>query len=114
MYDVFTTCEKTSVVNGDIDKSLFKNCFEQKRSEVEAQYPGAFDFMDDGFNFLLFMIGVALLYFWIVSPKIDKLLVKDEKEPFDYGQWVKDFGKTTANAPYKVYSKVKDIIAKGK
>ena len=114
VYDVFATCEKASVVNEDIDKDLFKNCFEEKSAVVEAQYPGAFDFMKNGFSFLLFMIGVALLYFWIVSPKIDELLAADSKETFDYGQWLKDFGKTTANAPYKVYSKVKDVIDKGK
>ena len=114
VYDTFSACEKTSIINGEIDKAAFKSCFEQRRTIVESKYPGAFDFMSDGFNFLLFMIGVAFLYFWIISPQIDALLAKDGKEPFDYGQWVKDFGKTTVNAPYKIYSKVKEVVDKGK
>lgn len=114
VYDTFAECEKTSITNGDIDKETFKACFNQKSTAVESQYPGAFDFMRDGLSFLLFMIGVALLYFWIISPKIDELLAKDGKETFDYGQWIKDFGKTTVNAPYNIYSKIKDVIDKGK
>ncbi|MBO7644712.1 MAG: hypothetical protein J6S57_00195 [Alphaproteobacteria bacterium] len=114
VYNVFSSCEKESVINGDIDKTLFKSCFDEKRAVVEAQYPDAFNFMRDGFSFLIFMIGIAFLYFWVISPKIDELLAKDTKETFDYGQWLKDLGKTTANAPYKVYSKVKEVIDKGK
>ena len=114
VYDAFASCEKTSIVNGELNKAVFKSCFEQKRSIVESQYPGAFDFMSDGFNFLLFMVGIALLYFWIISPKIDTLFAKDGKEPFDYGQWIKDLGKTGVGAPYNMYSKIKGIINKGK
>ena len=114
MYDVFASCEQESKVNDDIDKTLFKSCFEQKRAVVEAQYPDAFNFMRDGFSFLIFMIGVAFLYFWIISPKIDELFASDAKETFDYGQWLKDLGKTSADAPYKIYSKVKEVIDKGK
>ena len=114
VYNAFADCETSSMINGDIDKTSFKSCFEQKRTLVESQYPGAFDFMTDGFEFLLFMIGVALLYFWIISPEIDKLLGKDGKETFDYGQWAKDFGKTAVNAPHNIYSKIKEVIDKGK
>ena len=114
VYNVFATCEKTSIVDGDLDKATFKTCFDQNRAIVEARYPGAFDFMDDGFDFLLFMIGVALLYFWIISPKIDELLTPDGKEKFEYGAWVKDVGKMTVNAPYNVYSKIKETIQNGK
>lgn len=114
VYDVFTSCEKVSMINNEIDKTTFKKCFDEKRAIVEMKYPDAFDFMDDGFEFLLFMIGVAFLYFWIISPKIDELLGTNGKEPFDYGQWVKDFGKTAVNAPYNVYSQVKNVINKGK
>ena len=114
VYNVFATCEKTSIVDGDLDKATFKTCFDQNRAIVEARYPGAFDFMDDGFDFLLFMIGVALLYFWIISPKIDELLTPDGKEKFEYGAWVKDVGKTAVNAPYNVYSKIKETIQNGK
>lgn len=113
--NVFSDCERVSLVNGEMDREKFKTCFKQRKAVVESRYPGAFKFMSDGFDFLLFMIGVAFLYFWVVSPKIDNLLsAKDGKETFDYGQWVKDAGKTVYNAPEKIYTGVKKIIEKGK
>ena len=114
VFDAFSTCEKTALVDGEISKEKFKICFEQQRTAIVTQYPDAFDFMSNGLGFLLFMIGVAFLYFWIISPKIDALLGKDGKETFDYGQWLKDFGKASVNAPHTVYTKVKEIIDKGK
>ena len=114
VFNTFATCEKTSLTDGEIDKVKFKNCFEHQRTIVVAKYPDAFDFMSNGLEFLLFMIGVAFLYFWIVSPKINALLPGDQKETFDYGQWLKDFGKATVNAPHTVYTKVKDVINQGK
>lgn len=110
--NVFTTCEQVSLVDGEIDKDKFKSCFITQKNVVEARYPGAFDFMDDGFGFFLFMIGVFFLYFWVVSPKVDALLnaSKEGKEPFDYGQWVKDFGKTVYNAPGKIFNSVRDKL----
>jgi len=113
--NVFSHCEKVSLVDGKMDRNLFKDCFIEQKHIVESKYPGAFDFMSDGFDFLLFMIGVGFLYFWIISPKIDALLsAKDGKETFDYGQWIKDAGKTVYDAPEKIYSGVKKIIEKGK
>ena len=114
--NVFSTCEKVSITNNEIDKDKFVSCFKAQRDMVESQYDGAFDFMDDGFDFMLFMIGVFFLYFWVVSPKIDAMfgLGKDDKEQFDYGQWVKDFGKTAYNAPGQIYTKVRDKIKEAK
>jgi len=113
--NVFSTCEKASISNNEINKDKFVACFNAQKSMVESKYPGAFDFMDDGFDFLIFMMGVFFLYFWVVSPKIDKILgsTKDAKEQFDYGQWVKDFGKTAYNAPAKIYTSVRDKLKQG-
>ena len=108
---VFTTCEQVSLNDaGEIDKNKFVSCFNAQKTVVEAKYPGAFDFMDDGFDFMLFMIGVWFLYFWVVSPKVDELLnaSKEEKGKFDYGQWIKDFGTTVYNAPSKIVNAVSD------
>ena len=105
--NVFSTCEKVSLIDGEMDKEKFTACFKTQKSLVEKRYPGAFDFMDDGFDFLLFMMGVFFLYFWVVSPKIDELLGSEGKESFDYGQWIKDFGKTAYNAPVTIYEKVR-------
>ena len=113
--NVFSTCEQVSIVDGNIDKDKFVSCFNTQKSIVESRYPKAFDFMDDGFEFLLFMIGIWFLYFWVVSPRIDTLLGsgKDGKEEFDYGQWVKDFGKTVYEAPGKTYDFIKDKLKQG-
>lgn len=112
--NVFSTCEKASVVDGDIDKDTFKICFMEQRKIVEEKYPNAFDFMDDGFEFMLFMIGIALLYFWIVSPKIDKLISESKTDTFDYGQRLKEFGNVLYSAPGKIFTKVKDALKEGK
>ena len=112
--NVFNTCERVSLVDGQIDKDKFVSCFETQRNIVESRYPGAFDFMDDGFDFLLFMIGIFILYFWIISPQVDKLLGNVGKESFDYGQWLKDFGKTMYNAPLDIYLKVRGKNKQGK
>lgn len=106
--EVFSSCEQTATVDGEIDKDTFVSCFKEKKHEVEQRYPGAFDFMDDGFFFLLFMIGVFFLYFWILSPKIDTLIGGDSKESIDYGTWVKDTGKVIYHAPGKIVTWVKD------
>ena len=112
--NAFSTCERVSMVNGEMDRRAYATCFREQRAIVESKYPGAFDFMSDGFDFLLFMIGIYFLYFWVISPKIDGLFAKDAKEEFDYGKWVKDFGKTTYEAPGKIYKTVKGAIKKGK
>jgi hypothetical protein len=110
--NVFSTCEQVSLIDGKVDKITFIKCFEAQKNRVEATYPGAFDFMEDGFEFLMFMFGIFFLYFWVVSPKVDTLLSagKDEKETFDYGAWVKDFGKTAYNAPVKAYTKIREAM----
>ena len=112
--NAFSTCERVALIDGEMDKEKFTTCFKTQRSIIEQRYPGAFNFMDDGFDFLLFMIGVFILYFWIVSPQIDKLLGSEGKESFDYGKWVKDFGKTAYNAPVTIYNKVRETMDKGK
>ena len=112
--NAFSTCERVSLIDGEMNKEKFTQCFKTQRTVIEKRYPHAFDFMDDGFDFLLFMIGVFFLYFWVVSPKIDELLGSEGKETFDYGQWVKDFGKTAYNAPVTIYDKVREQMDKGK
>ena len=114
--NVFKTCEQVSIINNEIDKDKFVSCFKTQKSLVEARYDNAFNFMDDGFDFLMFMIGVFFLYFWVVSPKVDAMLGtdKENKEQFDYGQWIKDFGKTAYNAPGQIYTKIRDKMKEGK
>ena len=108
---VFSDCEKVALKDGKMDKDIFKQCFHAKKTTVESKYPGAFDFMDSGFEFLLFMFSIYFLYAWIVSPKIDDMLKdKDSKDVFEYGGWLKNFGKTVYNIPGNIYDKIKDKL----
>ncbi len=111
--NVFTTCEAVALADGEMDKDAFVDCFNAQRATVERTYPGAFDFMDDGWNFLLMMIGMFVLYFYVISPKIDGLIGKDGKEDFDYGGWVRDLGKTMWGAPVKITEEVTKRMNEG-
>ena len=110
--NVFSTCEQVALVDGEMDKDKFKNCFTARKAEVERKYPGAFDFMDDGWDFLLMMVCLFLLYFYAISPKIDKMLGKDSAELFDIGKWTGDLIKTTGRAPLKITDTIADAATK--
>ncbi len=110
--NVFATCERVAMVNNEIDKDKFKNCFTARKAEVERVYPRAFDFMSDGWDFLLMMACLFFLYYYAISPKIDKLLGKDSAEPFDYGAWIKDLGTQVWKLPIYVTEKITDTIGK--
>lgn len=114
---VFSECESVSMTPQGLDKDIFKNCFTAKRAQVERQYPNAFDFLRDGWEFLLMMACIFFLYYYIVSPKIDKLLPnanlvrftngQDAKfettgEQFDYGAWVHSLGKKVWSVPKQI------------
>lgn len=110
--NVFTDCEKVAIADGEMDAEKFKNCFTARRAEVERKYPGAFDFMNDGWDFLLLMFGLFLLYFYAVSPRVDAMLGKGSKESFDFGGWAKDLGKKIWNAPQQIFGAVSKAMGK--
>lgn len=109
---VFSECEKVALIDGKMDKNKFVTCFNAQKSVVTKKYPDAFDFMDDGFYFLMFMIGVAFLYLWIISPEINKIIGSPAKEDFNYGTWVKNFAVTVYKAPAKIFDKIKGNMKK--
>ena len=105
--NTFSECEHVALVNGEMDKDLFKNCFTAHRATVERRYPGAFDFMGDGWGFMMMLIGLFALYYWVVSPKIDKILTPtDGGESFDFGGNIKQLGKNIWNAPVQITEKI--------
>ncbi len=110
--NVFSECEQVALASGEMDKDTFVNCFTARKAEVERQYPNAFDFLRNGWDFLLMMGCLFFLYYYAVSPKIDKLLGKDDKEMFDYGQWVKDIGTQTWKFSTSMVEKITDKIGK--
>lgn len=110
--NVFSTCEKVATVDGEIDSDKFKSCFTAQRAQVENQYPGAFDFMKDGWDFLLMMFLIYFLYFYAIKPKVDSLITAEGKEQFDFGTWAKDLGKTIWNSPKQIFEKVSKALGK--
>lgn len=109
---VFTKCEQVSLVDGLVDKEKFQNCFTASRAAVERQYPGAFDFMKNGFEFLLLMFGIFLLYFYVVEPRVKKILMPEGKEEFDFGGWVKELGQRAYAAPSQIAESISKNLKK--
>ncbi len=123
---VFSDCERVSLIDGQMDKDKFTNCFTARKAEVERQYPGAFDFLGDGFDFLLMMMCLFFLYYYAISPKIDKMLpagtVKlpipgeeanvSSKEEFDYGAWIHDLGQKIWHVPEQIAKKATEKMGK--
>lgn len=110
--DVFAKCEKQAALeSGGVDKDAFKSCFVIQKAEVESRHPGAFDFMDDGFDFMILMIGIFLVYWYVIKKKIDDIL-GGENGKFDYGKYVKEFGQSVWRGPQQILDKVGSIWGK--
>lgn len=107
--DTFVDCERVSVSsNGEIDQARFISCFESAKS----RNPSAFKFLENGWEFLLMMIGIFILYYLVVRPKVDKLLAGDGKEQFDFGGWIKGIGRAAWNGPLNTVKKVTEAFGK--
>jgi hypothetical protein len=112
---VFAKCERASAADGAMDKDLFKACFDREKAAAEISHPGAFDFMEDGWDFFMLMLGMFLLYFYVLSKKIDELLVGDGagKDPiFNIGGTFKEFGTKLWGIPSGIAKKVTGAFAK--
>ena len=134
--NVFKTCERAGLEDGEMDKDKFKECFIEEKVAVESRYPGAFDFLSDGWDFLLTMIFLFFLYYYAVSPKIDQLLpagtiklpipfkedakneqpvdLSTDKEVFDYGGQLHHLGQRAARLPKQITDKVIKAIEEQK
>ena len=110
--NVFATCERVALSDGEMDADKFKDCFTAQRAMVERTYPNAFDFLDDGFDFLLIMFFMFVLYFFAISPKVDAILGKGSKEQFDFGTWTKDLGKKIWGMPQQIFDAVSKAAGK--
>ena len=111
--NTFHECETVALSDGEMDADKFKNCFTAHRAAVERQYPGAFDFMGDGWGFLMMMLGLFALYYWVVSPKIDTIIRSTtDNEMFDFGGNLKRLGTNIVKAPVQLVDKI--IMVKGK
>jgi len=111
--NTFSECERVSLSNGEMDGDKFKKCFTAHRATVERKYPGAFDFMHDGWGFMMMMIGLFALYYWVVSPKIDAIISADKGgESFDFGANIKQLGKNIWNIPVQITEKITSAMGK--
>ena len=111
--NTFSECERVALIDGEIDADKFKNCFTAHRATVERKYPGAFDFMGDGWGFMMLMIGLFALYYWVVSPKIDAILTPTNGgELFDFGANIKRLGKNIWNTPVQITEKITSAMGK--
>lgn len=110
--NVFSECERVSLTDGQVDADKFKECFDARRADVERIYPGAFDFMDDGWDFLMLMFGLFVLYYYAVEPKVKKLFNADGKEQFDFGGWLKEMGQKAWKFPTELFEKITKAIGK--
>jgi len=113
VHDAFARCESHAMVDGELDKDLFRDCF-----VVEQQHnPDAFKFMHNGFEFLLLMIGIFCLYWYVLGPRIDELLASVPSiEPFgksndsggidNFGSDIKKLTKMTWKKPQELADKI--------
>ena len=110
--NTFSECERVALVDGEMDADKFKNCFTAHKAMVERRYPGAFDFLGDGWGFLMLMIGLFALYYWVISPEIDKIFKPAGKSDFDFGGNLKQLGKNIWNLPLQITEKVTSALGK--
>ncbi len=111
--NVFATCERVALIDGEMNKDKFKNCFTAQKAMVERTYPGAFDFLRDGWDFLLMMMFLFLLYFYAIEPRVDAIVAKAGAEEFDFGTWTKDLGKKIWATPLNIFESVSKKLGKG-
>lgn len=113
--NTFATCEQVALVDGEMDGDKFRDCFTAQKNIVENEYPGAFDFMKNGWDFLLMMMFIFALYFWILKPRVDAVFGLDKigkGETFDFGTWAKNFGKTIWGIPKQLAGSITKAFSK--
>lgn len=109
---VFAECERVALADGEMDKDKFTTCFTAQRAMVERQYPNAFDFLDDGWDFLILMLGVFFLYFYVIKDKVEGLLTGIGGEDFDFGGHIKKLGKNIWALPTQIAGAITKAMGK--
>ena len=104
--NVFSECERVALADGEMDKDKFTSCFSAQRAMVERTYPGAFDFLDDGWDFLVLMCGLFALYFLVLRSRIEGMLPSVGGEDFDFGAQIKQLGKNIWSIPKQIANAV--------
>ena len=89
-----------------MDEDRFKTCFERYRSAN----PSAFEFLGNGWEFLMLAIGLFFMYYWVISPEVDKILKPVGNSDFDFGANIKNLGKNIWNIPQQLTKKITSSV----
>lgn len=111
--NVFAECERVALADGEMDKDKFTSCFTAQRAMVERSYPGAFDFLDDGWDFMVMMAALFALYFLVLRDKVEGILASVGKEDFDFGGQLKQLGKNIWSIPQQIANAVGKAVDEG-
>jgi hypothetical protein len=60
----------------------------------------------------MMMIGIFALYYWVVSPEIDKVFTPVGASDFDFGGNIKNLGKNIWNVPVQITERVTSALGK--
>lgn len=104
--NVFAECERVALNDGEMDKDKFTSCFTAQRAMVERSYPDAFDFLDNGWDFLIMMAALFALYFLVLRDRVEGMLPSVGKDDFDFGGQIKQLGKNIWSLPKQIANAV--------
>lgn len=108
--NVFATCEEVALVDGEMDKEKFTTCFTAQKAAVERTYPNAFDFLANGWDFIVMMAALFALYFLVLRDKIEGMFPSVGKEDFDFGGQIKQLGKNIWSLPKQIANAVNKAV----
>ena len=108
--NVFAECERVALSDGEMDKDKFTACFTAQRAMVERSYPDAFDFLDNGWDFLVMMVALFALYFLVLRDRVEGMFPSVGKEDFDFGGQIKQLGKNIWSLPKQIASAIGKAI----
>jgi hypothetical protein len=103
-YAIIEKCEKIAAnEKGEVEQNAFLKCFEAER----AANPSAFRYLDKGWDFLMMMLFIFVVYYSLVDKKLRGIInTSDDDAYFKFGGALKDFGKTIWNTARQLIKKI--------
>ncbi|MCL2369132.1 MAG: hypothetical protein FWC83_00460 [Alphaproteobacteria bacterium] len=127
---VFQRCEIAGTLNHTqpMDRQLFRECFNFERIAVERAHPGAFDFLRNGFDFILMMLLLSFVWHYAIKKKVDELFsetkignddifssdtnVKDQGTGYEYGKHIREFTAQVWRGPAAMIGRIEKQFTK--
>jgi hypothetical protein len=95
--------EQAAGADGAIEKTTYLSCFNAGR----AANPNAFGYLDRGWDFLVMMLFIFMVYKLLIEDKLRKIIdTNSDGAYFKFGDNVKTFGKTIWNAANSLVKKI--------